>query len=156
MAHLQSSGLDWNYSDALAEDMHKKQIALDAARRIHHKLLQVSDSPAFQRQHLGKTLCLYHLLFKSNQDAQTEISTLQETHDSYKHLGEDCEPPLWHDADQAVIDQITSIAKSKKVELLLQQLLACVAGSHQTALGRAEIDDFLDDLWASPADKPTP
>jgi hypothetical protein len=53
-------------------------------------------------------------------------------------------------ADQIVIDQIASIAKSKQVELLLEQLLAHAAASQQTAaLGQSEIDEFLDDMWSS-------
>jgi hypothetical protein len=128
--------------------MRKKEAALESAKRIHENLLQLSNSPAFQKEHLAETLCLYHLLFKSGPDPQTGVSFLQEALDTYKHLGADSEVPLWHDAAPAVVGQITDIAKSKQVELLLLQLLSCITATQQCpALGRGEIDDFLDDMW---------
>lgn len=145
-----SSGLDWNYGDALAEDMREKEAHLEAARHVYQSLLQVSESSAFRREHLGATLNLYHSLFNSRLDPQSRIASLRNSLETYKHLGDDCDLPLWYDADQTVVEQIAGIAKSKQIELFLEQLLACAAASLQIAsLGRAEIDEFLDDMWSA-------
>lgn len=67
------------------------------------------------------------------------IASLQEALESSKHLGDGCGPPLWNDADQTVVEQISGIAKSKQVAILHEQLLARAAASQQTAeLGHAE------------------
>ena len=146
-------GLDRNYGEAVAEEQRKKDLAVARANEKHGELLQVSDSAAFRRQNLGETLCLLHLMFKSSLDIEVAIQHLRESLDSYRSLGEECEPPLHYDATPCVVTEIQRMRQAKQVELLVLELLACIADptlqGERPDLGRAEIDEFLEDMFAN-------
>ena len=143
-------GLDWNYGESIAEEQREKDAAIEEAREKYHRLLQVSESPAFRRENLGETLCLLHLMFNASNDAAGAMRHLRELLECYRSLAEECEPPLHHDAAPCVVEEIQRVRQAKQVELLVLEMLSCIGlvQGGGTAIGRAEIEDFLEDMFA--------
>ena len=140
--------LDWSLGDVLAQDQQKRDAVLENARQAHDQLLRISDSLAFRRENLAQFMYLMQLLWVPGVDIELEMTNLRRSLENLASLSEAFDP--FEGCDRCVIGEIQKLARSKQEELLFLRLLCCIADrdwqGKRPDVGRAEIDEFLDEM----------
>ena len=145
--------LDWSYGQALIEDEAKRQATIERARSLYAQLREISNSRAFDQARFGATLCLYYVLFISETDVQTKIARLHESIQSYVSLAEADQTFIFEGTDEIVIAEVKSLKDRMHIELLLLEILQCIAppnSTGQVSTARGDIDEFLGDVFDVP------